>query len=118
MRLDSRRKMRLGLRRVKDDHVYYFKDAREKLVLAVWEKGNSIPGKDKAVWRKDIVDKKIKYSEHGNTKSIYGWEIDHIKPTALKGTDDLRNLQPLYWRNNRKKGDTWRWPKTRLGIRI
>jgi hypothetical protein len=26
---------------------------------------------------------------------------------AARGTDDLSNLQPLQWENNRGKGDTW-----------
>lgn len=108
--------MKLVLR-AKDDYVYPFKDAREKLVLAVWEKGKSVPGKDKAVWRKDIIGNEMKYSQHGKRSSVYGWEIDHIKPTALKGTNDLRNLQPLYWKNNSDKGDKWPWPR-RLGLKI
>ena len=36
-----------------------------------------------------------------------GWEIDHIKPVARGGSDDLSNLQPLYWETNRNKGDQY-----------
>jgi len=50
-----------------------------------------------------------KYSDHGNTEAKYGWEIDHIKPLAMGGLDNIDNLQPLQWENNRKKGDTYPW---------
>lgn len=108
--------MRLGLR-VKDGHVYYFKDANEKLVLAVWDKGEIIPGKNKAVWRKDIVGNLMKHSEHGDRKAPHGWEMDHIIPRKHGGSDKLSNLQPLYWRANKEKGDKLKWPEIRLGIK-
>ncbi len=50
----------------------------------------------------------MKYSEYGKTiENGVGWEIDHIKPVSESGTDDLSNLQPLQWENNRLKGDNW-----------
>ena len=41
-----------------------------------------------------------------------GWEIDHIKPAAKGGTDDLSNLQPLQSGANAEKGDTWQSPQS------
>lgn len=82
--------------------------------MAVWEKGEIVPDQDgqhwdKSVWRYDKCKMPIKYSEHGNTESKYGWEIDHINPTAKGGQTVLDNLQPLQWENNRKKSDTYPW---------
>lgn len=44
---------------------------------------------------------------YGATNSKLGWEIDHIKPVSAGGGDELENLQPLQWQNNRRKGDAW-----------
>lgn len=94
---------------------YPFKAIDEKTKLAVWVKGTPVPDKDgkhwdQTVWRYDIYGKPIRYSEHGNTNSDVGWEIDHKKPTAKGGSDTLDNLQPLQWENNRAKGDNYPWP--------
>ena len=68
---------------------------------AVWESGQPIPGLDPVEWRSDIYGSPMRYCDYGQTTS-FGWEIDHIDPD---GPDDLRNLQPLNWLNNRKKSD-------------
>jgi len=34
----------------------------------------------------------------------YGWEIDHKKPVANRWIGNLRNLRPLYWKENRTNG--------------
>lgn len=78
-------------------------------VGAVWQKGRAIDGYDAKIWRYDICGKPMKFSEYGNTNSEHGWEVDHIKPVANGGSDNLSNLQPLQWDNNRKKGDTYPW---------
>ena len=78
-------------------------------VNAVWNKGKPIDGYHRNVWRYDICGKAMKFSEYGNTSSEHGWEVDHIKPVAKSGSDDLPNLQPLQWDNNRRKSDTYPW---------
>ena len=78
-------------------------------VEKVWKKGAEIAGRDAGTYRKDACGTVIKRSEHGNTSSDYGWEVDHKNPVANKGTGSLDNLQPLYWKTNRDKGDTYPW---------
>ena len=89
---------------------YPFLEANENLKLAVWRKGTIIPPSngntwDGNAWRFDSYGSVMKYSEHGNRDSVYGWEIDHIKPVAKGGSDELSNLQPLNWKSNAAKGD-------------
>ena len=51
------------------------------------------------------------YGQYGQ-ESQYGWEIDHIMPKSRGRSDNLSNLQPLHWQNNRRKGDTYPWSCT------
>lgn len=75
------------------------------VVQAVWQKGQIVPGDDPSVWRKDVCGAWIRRDSHGDTSSQYGWEVDHVLPVARGGGDELSNLQPLQWNNNRSKGD-------------
>ena len=95
-------------------YTYPFAEVSEQTKLAVWRTGKQIPdtdGKhwDLTVWRYDICGKPMKYDDHGKTNSEAGWEIDHIKPISQGGSDELSNLQPLQWENNRAKGDNYPW---------
>lgn len=72
----------------------------------VWEKARIVPGYPPSQVRKDACNWWIRRSDYGQMTD-YGWEIDHVRPIAYGGGDDLANLQPLQWRNNRHKGDSW-----------
>ncbi len=77
---------------------WLFGDSRK---LAVWQKGQTVIGYDSSEYRLDSHGSWMRYSEYGQM-TTYGWEIDHINPS---GPDELWNLQPLFWRNNRRKSD-------------
>lgn len=88
---------------------YPFANADERLKLAVWIKGKPIPNYDPAIWRWDVCGKVMCFSQHGNTNSEFGWEIDHIIPRSRGGPTVLENLQPLNWKTNRHKADDLQW---------
>lgn len=75
-------------------------------IAAVWQKGRAVPGYDANEYRKDSCGAWMRRSDYGQTTE-FGWEIDHMMPVAAGGSDDLSNLQPLFWKNNRHKSDSW-----------
>ena len=87
---------------------YPFVAVSEETKRVVWNKGAVIPGYDASVWRRDACGHAMQYSRHGE-EGDYGWEIDHMYPRARGGPTTYANLQPLWWNNNRRKGDTYPW---------
>lgn len=83
-----------------------FSDA---IVQIIWNKATIVPGFDPAFYRKDANGAWIKRADYGVTDSITntGWEIDHIMPKNKGGLNELDNLQPLHWMNNRTKSDDY-----------
>jgi hypothetical protein len=76
----------------------------EAAIEAVWKKGT--PESFYTTFRTDACGASMQRTQYGKTEQ-WGWEIDHIKPVAEGGTDDLANLKPLQWENNRHKGDSY-----------
>ena len=77
---------------------------RELRKRAVWDKGHKVLGYDPDIIRKDDEGYWIRYTDYKNRDSEYGWEIDHIFPIALGGSDELSNLRPRFWRANARHG--------------
>lgn len=79
----------------------------EDTIEAVWKKGKAVSS-DPDKWRKDDCGAWISRERYRDRDSIYGWEIDHIKPKSEGGSDDLENLRPLQWKNNVSKSNKGR----------
>ena len=75
----------------------------EELIEAVWQKARAMG--TSAILRVDAWGWTIVRQDYGNVRSRYGWEIDHIIPVSHGGDDELTNLQPLQWENNRRKDE-------------
>lgn len=80
--------------------------AVKKEVDKIWEKGKTIKGKNPNLYRKDSLGNNIYKPAYGKGGKM-GWEIDHKKPLAKKGTDTTRNKRPLQTKENRKKSDKY-----------
>jgi HNH endonuclease len=81
----------------------------QQVIEAVWNKAEPVPGFDPDYLRKDKCGAMIARAFYGECRPglSLGWQIDHIKPIALGGTDDISNLQPLQWENNISKSDAY-----------
>ena len=64
--------------------------------LKVWNKARPLERKgwkvDENIWRIDAYGHVIRYGDHGDADSTYGWMIVRIK----------EELHPLHWRNDRR----------------
>jgi len=76
----------------------------DETIIQIWQKAQYVsPENEARGFRKDECGAWIKLSDYGNRDSPYGWEIDHIFPQSLGGSDELYNLRPLHWENNIEK---------------
>jgi len=78
--------------------------AKDRRKIAVWVKGYEIPGYLATEWRRDDFGNTIRFRDYGDRSSEFGWEIDHITPVALGGSDGIMNLRPLHYRANASLG--------------
>lgn len=76
----------------------------KKKIDEIWDKGHIVRGRNPEVFRKDDEGNLIRKASYG-TQGKYGWEIDHKNPVSRGGSDNLRNLRPLHWKENREKSD-------------
>lgn len=72
----------------------------------VWEKATKVDNYDSTKYRKDLAGAWIAKDKYG-TETALGWEIDHVYPDSKGGKDDLLNLRPMHWENNRSKKDDY-----------
>ena len=75
----------------------------EQKKIAAWQACRPIQGHSPADYRIDAHFNVIAWSQYGSL-SEYGWEIDHVHPSALGGSDHPSNLRALHWRANRSHG--------------
>jgi hypothetical protein len=87
------------------------------VIQQVWNKAKQVSGYDPNIWRQDFAGAWIRQDLYG-TDHKYGWEIDHLKPVSIGGSDELNNLNPLNWRNNRTKADNYPTFKTSVSSEL
>ena len=77
--------------------------ASKKQIEQAWEKATPFKTLNPNEYRKDRFGNKIRKQSYG-TKGEYGWELDHKNPLSHGGSDSSRNIEPLHWEENRRKG--------------
>lgn len=82
-------------------------DFSEEKIQKVWEKGSKVEGYDENRYRQDTCGAWMEREKYGDQKDNFGWEIDHVYPDAKGGGNELQNLRPMNWANNRSKADNF-----------
>lgn len=78
----------------------------EERLDQIWDKGETIRGKNPDRYRKDIFGNVMFRPSYGKTSPM-GWNVDHSKPQELGGTNHLNNLQPMNSKANSSKNDKY-----------
>lgn len=76
-----------------------------KDLVEIWVKNAWVNGREIRAFQRDAYGRWMRIGEHGQN-GTFGWEVDHIIPESLGGSNKLYNLRPLHWRNNREKRDS------------
>lgn len=79
--------------------------ATKEQINKAWNNAKSIRGKNSNTHRQDPYGNTMYKNSYGKISSM-GWEVDHIKPQSLGGSDATRNLQALNANVNRSKGNS------------
>ena len=79
----------------------------EELKRIAWEHAFPVKDIDDTVFRKDACGAWMRWDKYGNQASEMGWEIDHIFPVSLGGTDVKDNIRALQHQNNASKGNDY-----------
>lgn len=90
----------------------------ENIIEQVWQKATPVENNDPNIYRKDYAGAWIRRDQYGK-QTEYGWEIDHLKPISLGGTDNILNLYPLQWNNKLSKSNDypdWFTAKSAQGV--
>jgi hypothetical protein len=74
------------------------------IIEAVWQKAT--PSAEHPPLRLDPFGALIWKEGYGNTSSRFGWEIGHRRSLKQGGGDDVDNLEPRQWENNRRNGES------------
>jgi hypothetical protein len=72
----------------------------ESAIKQFWEHefGDSEVGHDFAGWE-------VRKGAYGQEGSRFGWNLDHILPKSMGGTDDMNNLQITHMATNSERGN-------------
>jgi hypothetical protein len=84
--------------------------ASQNEIDQVWEKGKKVKGKNPDLYRLDDHDNIIYKHSYGKNSTM-GWEIDHKNPKANRGSEHMKNKQPLQTNTNRQKSDKYPFKK-------
>jgi hypothetical protein len=71
--------------------------------VVAWNKATPIASYPADIIRQDCDGRIIRWDQYG-LRSDYGWEIDHITPVALGGSDAFVNLRARHWLGNSSAG--------------